>query len=210
MINKYLLTIYIIALISFKLGAQNSEINEVKHEVDFGTTGILYLDGTGMNYQKIWEKLFIYTRGRKTGNSELLFIPFFSFNYSRTLHDRVISFGFNFNEFTAKNEEYFRYNYFLSLNIGYQYADLISHSGLSLRPKISLQLNYSTWSKYDLQGNALYLSDNNPIRPAMGVGFQNRILFFKKVFLVNNIEGVYNLATSHFFIQHYFGLGYRF
>lgn len=52
MINKYLLTIYIIALISFKLGAQNSEINEVKHEVDFGTTGILYLDGTGMNYQK--------------------------------------------------------------------------------------------------------------------------------------------------------------
>ena len=210
MINKYLLTIYIIALISFKLGAQHSEINEVKHEVDFGTTGLLYLDGKWMNYHKIWEKLFFYTRGRTTGSSVILFIPFFSFNYSRTLHDRVISFGFHFNEFKAKNEEYFRYNYFLSLNIGYQYAVLIPRSGLILRPKISLQLNYSTWSTFDLQGNALYLSYNNPIRPSMGVGFQNRILLIEKVFLVNNIEGVYNLATSHFFIQHYFGLGYRF
>ena len=192
------------------LRAQDSEINHVKHEIDFGTTGILYLDGTGMNYQKIWEKPFIYTHGRRTGNSEILFIPFFSFNYSRTLNERVISFGFNFNEFTAKNKDYFRYNYFLSLNIGYQYSDLLQHSTISFRPKISLQLNYSTWAKYDHQGNALYLSDINPIRPAIGAGFQNRILFVKKVFLVNNIEGVYNLATRHFFMQHYIGLGYRF
>lgn len=99
----------------------------------------------------------------------------------------------------------------MALNLGFQHKNLFNSEIFTLRPKFSLQLNYSQDSKIDRFGNVIY--DHNSIlklRPAVGFGLNFKIYFIKKIFLTNEFMYMLHHKPESYFFQHNLYLGYRF
>ena len=200
-----------ISCLCILLGQNNKPI--INHEFDIGTTGNLYThSGATMHYQRIDRDLYLYTGGRRTGSAFLLFVPYFSFQYTRHINDHAFSIGYNyFSNAELIKSTYFE-NYFMALKFGYQSENMLASKWASLRPVLSLQFNKS----YALNNAYLgqFLEDENNQYPkygaAFGLGFTSKFYIKQNVFLVNNFEFVYNSSLPHFFMQHYIGIGYRF
>ncbi|MBK9733492.1 MAG: hypothetical protein IPO92_00425 [Saprospiraceae bacterium] len=210
---KYLFIVCIHLSISCLYISSGQNIKPIiKHEFDIGTTGNLYThSGATIHYQRIDRDLYLYTGGRRTGSAFLLFIPYFSFHYTRYIDDHAFSIGYTYfsNSEFLKSSHY--YNYFMALKLGYQSKDVIPSKWISLRPALSIQFNKSYADNIylgQLPEDKIYQYPK--YGAAFGLGFTSKLYLKQKVFLVNNFEFVYNSSLPHFFIQHYIGIGYRF
>jgi hypothetical protein len=210
-IFRYILLL--IGLFPITLIISQEKAYNIKHELEIGTTGHFYFrPDSPIRYTRIDKGPYLYTGGSKGGSAFILFIPYFSFHYTRYINDHAFSTGYTYFAFREFDKKENWENRFMSLKLGYQYKDIISAKWVSLRASISLHLNKSSAYKSDYFGNYLLNPDNQlPIYGvALGMGFTNKYYFKEKVFLSHNLEMVYNSTRPHFFLQHFIGLGYRF